>query len=196
MTQQGILNPIALESIGTASVGRPEKGKDPAKHPNAMMLAYLCLIEAENICTKTSMLKAKELANNASMQEKLNKESSQLHWAQIPSDKANHHEKTVTYWTFSTTWLSFQDHKKQVHWTTYPNQDAIAQAEVKNQLQMAVLQENSNQLNVLEQSAKVGMTDASVEANKGIQALSEASNIMQIVESLTFQALLRHEPQS
>lgn len=196
MPQQGIFNVTALGKQEIASAGNDKGTVDKHKqYLMAMIIAYLALLDTENISTQSTMVKAKELASNAAKQEQLNREAAQLKWSEIPKEQVNWHEKTIAYWTTSWNIMSGFFHHKKVWYPTYPNQNAIAQAEMNNQLEMTLRQQYSNSMTVLEQSAKVQTSEISTQADEGIQALKELTNIMLILQSLTFKALMRHEPQ-
>jgi hypothetical protein len=146
-----------------------------------MVIVVYYLIDAATTTDRTAVIHSKQLNQNASQQQLLNEEESGLKFAPVPTLIANKHTITV-------------NGKKQTYYT-YPNQDAIDNANAVNQEILAQRQRASDQLTLLQQTAQIGESGVNNTTNEASQTMQEDQYIVQIVRTLTFLALLRKQPQ-
>lgn len=76
------------------------------------------------------------------------------------------------------------------------NASKIQAAETKNEQVAAERQYLTQKMGVLQQMASVGETHINTISDEASQSMQESSQILKILQSLTFQALLRPKPQS
>lgn len=194
------INPFPL-SAATANgqVGAPAGAGPvaPAGHtkskqgsPDVLMLAYLYLVIAANCSADTALTKAKELKANGLEQQNLNNDISALKWVTVSEQKVqhNHHGTWVlphwwSHWTYKTWWT-----------TQFLNKTQIAEQQSQNQQVFAERGAIQDQLTVLQQNASIGQTNVSTQTQESVQSMQESSSLLDMVQNLTFKALLHQPP--
>lgn len=197
MAQINIIDP-KLEKLQKKSPTPPAAG--PGQQgigPNLMEVIFALLVEEANITAANSEIRAKGLQKNALSQQRLEKEAEELQWNYIPKEQVRH--RTVVYHTKKWRWTwwgkfhrpCWYRRTKVVKQTYVANQGAIDAAQSKNQKVAALRQEISEQLSVDQQEAQVKETNLNSQLDIVTQILQESSQLMDILKSLTFKALLR-----
>ncbi len=197
--------PVQSQGASGTDQGAPSPGSvDP------LLLAFYYLLEASNTSDRSAMIHAKQLNQNAQSQQKLNAQLSALRRDSVPSLQSKHY--TDYHWHhyhpgWSFTKLS-QPHTNPHYriylpWeylacttrVTHPNQNAVDQAQAVNQELSVQRQMLSDKMTVLQQNAQVKESQVNSISDEAMQTSQEGSHLIQILQSLTFQALLRHAPQ-
>lgn len=182
----------AQPSVATALNG----GVDP------LALAVYLLMEVSNTTAQCAMIHTKGLQQNALAQQDLDDQAAKMQWNGLPQLQINHHQhQTIakTHWTWKFwqhsgmfLYVTFQ---KIASFDTHPNEGLVDQAEAKNQQISGDRTAITQQLNVLQQRAQTGETNVSSFTDESMQAIQEESNLISILQTLTFKALLRQPPQ-
>ncbi len=184
-----------------------DNGPNLPKGIDAMALAFLLLLEAASSSAKSAIIRSKQLSGNAKAQQRLDNEAAQLQWNYMPKPQIHNHTRRIAtpsgkytrwngkFWTAKFWEHGMHYHYKKIRRPTIANQGQIDQAETKNQ-QVAEQRETiSDKLKVLQQLAQVGETGVNSQVQDSLQSMQEGSNLMQILESLTFKALIRRPVQ-
>lgn len=203
MTENSIQNPPIEQRnqpMEPLKAGAPASGGQPQSFPQGidpLFLAYYYLMEASNITSLCAVIHSKLLQSNALSQQRLDNQAARMQWYHIPKLIEHEHHKRIAH----THWHgSFWNHGfhyttyKNVTWKTSPNAGAVNDAEAKNQQINADRQILSDKLNVLQQLAQVGETNVSTLTDESMQSMQEGSNLLTILASLTFKALLTQQP--
>jgi len=191
-------------NLGSKKAEGPVEGKSK-KHPggpNALMLAFIYLIEIANMHSDSALLKAKQLKANALSQQRLNREAEQLKFHEIP--RGNHH--SMWWKQGSLTWLERWENKgksfkrfskwyEKITWTTGVNERQVKIDISENQETAALRQNIESQLTVLQQHARISQDRIKNVCNEAVQTMQEGSSLMQVLQSLTFKALMRQPVQ-
>ena len=176
--------PVQSQGASGADQGGPLPGSvDP------LVLAFFMLLEASNTSDKSAMLHAKQLNQNAQDQQKLNAQLGAIERDSVPSLQTKHHTTYICHYYFFFWYFT----KKT--WVTHPNQDAVDQAQAVNQQLSVQRQMLSDKMTVLQQNAQVKESQVNSISDEAMQTAQEGSSLLQTLQSLTFQALLRHAPQ-
>lgn len=199
----------AITAPGQSSSPSDEQG-------DILAITFMLLMEASTISSHTAQIHAKQLEQNALSQQRLNAQEQHDHFSEIPSKIIDHHTQvyhtqhsscrhqrqrpTGTGWWWS--WNRFQGGDWRRRWVTTrrvshntcPNQGAIDQANARNQEISADRMRLADQLSILQQGANIGEAQVNTISNEAMQTAQEGSNLLQILQSLTFKALLRSPP--
>jgi len=200
MSDIAINNPV----IGGHDSGKTHQtqGNESIKKGNGvdvMALAYYYLIESATTASETALIQAKQLKANGLAQEQLNKEAAQLQWYYVPDIQVTHHSTIVkhTHWTWKFWKNGFHYTTYQrITWTTQKNQATVANDQAKNQQVSAERDYLTQKMSVLQQIASVNETNVNTISDESSQTMQESSQIMDIIQSLTFKALIRQQVQS
>jgi|ERR1700722_18617776 len=185
----------------TAETQPSQDGTNPPKGNGVdlMELAFFYLMEASTISANSANIQAKQLNQNATAQLNLNNQAEQLKWNEIPKLIKNDH--TVTNYHYHWTWNPFGGHgnffyvtETHVHYQTSPNQGIINQNEEKNLQISGDRQRISSQLSRLQQDAQLSGTGIHNTSEESMQAMTAASQLVKILQNMTFKALLRQQP--
>jgi len=197
--------PLELDSAGGSNVGAaaPSQGsKTGGSKVDPELLVYLYLVEAAMTCADSAMVKSKQLNANAVAQQKINREASAMKWVSVPNEqvKTNHHTMYEGHkWTKGSWWDCWipipHDIKKTLVTHEILNEASIQAANSQNQVMFATRTLLEDKVTVLQQTASVGETSVSTQAQESMQAMQEGSNLLQIAQSLTFKAMLTQPPQ-
>ncbi|MCH9627031.1 MAG: hypothetical protein S4CHLAM2_06650 [Chlamydiales bacterium] len=184
------LNPVTQDTEVKKAHGVPDLSRSKkGDMVNVIALAYYYLIESATTSSESALVDAKQLRANGQAQQKLNSQEAGLKWNYVPKLQEDHH-KTVydhLHWNGNTLYLKRYTHK----WTTVKNQGEVTNAEAKNQRVVAERQFLTQKMSVLQQSAKTAETHVNSVAGESTQTLQEGQKMMQMLESLTFKALIR-----
>jgi hypothetical protein len=176
----------------------PKGGKgNGAPIENVMALAYYYLVQAASTTSESALVLAKQSQANYLAQEQLNNQSASLKWYSVPKLKEHTKNVKITHYTWD-----FWKHKGYFKYTVYKkehiplNQSKITNAQDKNQNVQAERQILTEKMGVLQQTASVNETQINTVSDESTQSMQESSQMTQIIQSLTFAALLRQQPQS
>jgi hypothetical protein len=183
----------------SASVTHATQNGPPNNSVDAIVLAFYYLMEASNATAQSAIVHSKQLNQNAVAQQNLNNKAAQLQWCYVPELQVDKHSlrKTNTHWTIEFwkhggfEYVTYQTLK----WTTNANGGLVNNAEAQNQQVIAERETIANRLNALQQNAQIGETNVNTFTDASMQTMQETQNVMQILQSLTFQALMRQPPQ-
>lgn len=195
----------ALGVAPAAPDGALPGGVDP------IVLAFFYLLEAANTSAQTASIHAKEMSQNAQAQQQLNREAASLKWFSLPKPEYNNHtawtnhktrvHKTIHGWTANwgrtftwrgtiTTWVTVKH-----TWKTIQNSGDIQNAQSNNQQIAADRQILSQRIAGLQNTAHIKETNINTTIDTSMQDIQEGQNLLQILEALTFKALMRQPPQ-
>lgn len=188
-----------------STVNAPAPASQEKQAPNkkgsvdALLLAYFCLVDAATTSSESAEIRAKEMQGNAKAQQILNQEQANLHFNSIPAVQRTYHTTKVhvtnVYWTQGGGFFETQHtYTKRIAHTI--NNAQIMNAQAANTRIAAERQGLSDQMTVLQQGAQISATGINTVEDEAMQSIQEGSNLMQILESLTFKALLRSPPQT
>lgn len=182
----------------------PSSGPEEKKgQVDVMLLAFMLLLEAASVNSHGAILHAKQLQANASAQQRLNNEEAHYKWHSIPEEQVkqwttkrntpNGKYTRTTYFkpgwdapTMKHHYRYTKDHHKKIL-----NQGAIDEAQVANEQTAKDRATIQDKLKVLQQEAQGQEGSVNSQVNESMQDIQESSNLMDILQSLTFQALLR-----
>lgn len=161
-------------------------------------LVYMYLLDAVTINSHNAVVRAKQLQQNALSQEKMNASAAQLQWYNVPTADIVHQSFYITHhhtdftmkngYPVQKTWVTRQ--LIGTH-TSFKNQVEVQQAEAKNQQVSLIRETITDRLVVLQQSAQIGESNVNSQSDKAMQAMQEGSQILDILKSLAFQAMMR-----
>lgn len=170
-----------------------------ASQQDVMALAYYYLVQAATITSENALVQAKQTQANANAQQQLDNEAAQLKWYYVSNLKTTHHKTYIAHthwhWKFWSHGFHYTTYQK-VTWTTHKNQLTVTNQQTKNEQVAAERQFLTQKMGVLQQMASVGETHINSINDEASQSMQESSQILQIIQNLTFQALLRPKPQS
>ncbi len=165
-----------------------------------LIIAYLCFLEAANTSSRTAQIHAKQLDQNARDQQKLNKRLADLKLESIPHAQIDKHYHYVPH--HHTTMLPgksfpcrYTTYTKSVWFQTTANRGAIQQANAVNMQISAQRQVICDQLNMSQQAAQIGEANVNSITDEGLQTIQQGSQLLGILENMTFSALLRPQVQ-
>ncbi len=192
-------------SLGSqASKGAEAAQGKTAEHKGApqvdvMALAYYYLVQAATTTSESALVQAKQTKANGLAQQALNKEAAALQWYYVPNLKSTKHKTYIphTHWSwnpFKHGGFHYTTYQK-VTWTTHKNQVTVTNDQSKNEQVAAERQTLTQKMGVLQQLASVSETHINTISDESTQTMQESSQLLQIIQSLTFQALLRRQPQ-
>lgn len=198
MSETEVINQCIKNLEAPASSQAGEK-QPPQPSLDPLFIAYYLLMEATNVSSQAAIIHSKVLNRNALAQERLNNQAAQLQWYHLPKIVEHKHHKTIkhTHWTgsfWSHSGFEYTTYQK-INWTTSPNATAVQEAQTKNQEVAAKRQILSEKLSVLQQLAQVGESGVDTITDEAMQTMQASSYILQVLETLTFKALLRQPPQ-
>ena len=170
------------------------KGSSSQNNVDPLLLAFYYLLQASNLSSDSALIHAKQINQNALSQEKLNARLGELQNYSVPTLQKNHHTTHISHWTWKFWKHGFHYHITKT-WTTVANQGAVDQSQAKNQEISAQRQMLTDQMTLLQQTAQVSEANVNSIGNEAMQSIQEGTNLLQILQSLTYQALLRQAPQ-
>jgi len=193
-----------LASAGKASsvtaVSQPPANPSGGGTIDPLVVAFYLLMEVANTTCQSAIIHSKQLASNAKAQQMLNNEAAQLQWYSVPKLDSTKHREVISD-TTHFTW-AFWKHDAFLYTTcktktfvTHKNQTQVDNAMAKNQRVAAQRQIISDRLTLLQQTAQVGETNVNTSVNESMQSMQEGTDLLHILLSLTFKALLRQQPQ-
>lgn len=187
-----------LEALQKAEKKAEHKGSG-SDLVDPLILAFFLLLEASNTSTQSAIIHAKQLNQNAISQQRLNAKAATLRWYSLPIKKENRH--SFKSWHGHWTWHWEKHHTfhywtyKNVVWYTSPNGAIVDEMQTKNEAIAAERQLLADRLTVMQQQAQVGETGVNTINDEAMQTMQEGGNLIQILQSLTYHALLRHPVQ-
>lgn len=211
-----VLDSLEQEKEMAAIVPAGQSSSSADGQGDILAIAFMLLMEASSISTDTAQIHAKQLQQNALSQQRLNAQEQEDHFEAVPSKIIDHH--TVTFHTQHTScrhqrtkppgtgwwwsWNRFQGGNWRRRWettrrvshNTCPNQGAIDQVNARNQEISSDRMKLADQLSILQQGAEIGESQVNTITNEAMQTAQEGVNLLQILQSLTFKALLRNPP--
>lgn len=192
MSSPLVINPVNekdLEALQPTSGKEQEKASDF----NVLALAYYYVVQMATTSSETAVAKAKQLNAIGKSEQQLNREAAALKWNYVPKEDCTKHNERiphyhwtwdmhneVRYTTYTTKWI-----------TTHANAGQVSAAEEANQRVSADRAFFTQKLNVLQQIASVEEGHVNSIADESTQDMQQGSMILQIIQSLTFKALLR-----
>lgn len=208
MNQQQFVNELLANKRGATHQAEGSGSQLPGNGVDPIVLAFFLLLDAATTSSNSAVIKSKQLKSNAIAQQRLDNEDARMHWYYIPKEKV----KVVTYrfdvpnlpgmkakystWDWKFWKGSFWDHG--VHYgyqkqriTKVENQVEIDQAQARNQQAALQRQKLADKMRLLQQYAAVEEGGVNLQIDESINFIQEGSNLMQVLESLTFKALLR-----
>lgn len=190
--QKGAAASGAQPSVATALNG----GIDP------LALAVYLLMEVSNTTAQCAIINTKALQQNALAQQDLDDQAAKMQWSGVPKLQTVHHPHQTqanTHWTWKfwehSGMFCYVTFKHIKSFDTHPNEGLVDQAAAKNQQISADRSTITEQLNVMQQRAQTGETNVNSFTDESMQAIQEESNLVSILQTLTFKALLRQPPQ-
>ncbi|MCC5832874.1 MAG: DUF720 domain-containing protein [Chlamydiales bacterium] len=174
------------------------KGTDPkggASPHDVMLLCFYLLVQAAGISAEGALVQAKRTKANADAQQQLNKELDQLHFHDLPKEGTVKKREKHTRWSAGGAGPGWGDHKVITYTTrivhTHSKQQAV---QSQNQQIAAERQEMMQKAGVLQQLETVTSSKINTISDESVQSMEEGSQMLSIVKSLTFKALMRNEP--
>jgi hypothetical protein len=202
----------AGNSMHVGSAALKGESNPPSTHDgvNVIELAFYYLLEASTTACASAVIHSKLLEKNALSQIRMNNEFAQLQFYSVPELQIDHHVITIKH--HHLTWKFWKHDDKGKGWKsmlnpfgmfsyvtiekidrpTIRNQGVIDQMGAKNQMIAGQRQTFADRLNVLQQLAQVGETNANNFSDEAMQTMQMGSSLLDILQNLTFQALLRH----
>ena len=197
-------DPTAQERAKQAAAQTENQGSDSPfnKGCDPLVLAFFFLLDASTVSSESAMIRAKQLNQNALTQQRLNNKAAELQWYNVPKEQVNHHAATVlaqTHWTWEF-WLhsgqfEYTTFKNIPAWDSYPNGSIVNNIQTKNRQVAAQRDLFANKLTLMQQQAGIAAGGINSISGEAMQSMQEGGNLLQILQSLTFQALLRHPVQ-
>ena len=179
--------PIQSQGASAPGQGTPSTGGvDP------LVLAFFYLLEASNTSDQSALLHAKQLGQNAAAQQKLNAEIENLKRDTVPALQNKYRTTYIWHYYFIFWYLT----KETTHTIIgHPNQQAVNQAQMDNQETSVQRQMLTDKMAVLQQNAQVKESQINSITDEAMQTAQEGTGLLQMLQNLTYQALLRHAPQ-
>lgn len=192
MSNPLIINPVSQKNLEAPQPASGDEQKKASEF-NVLALAYYYVVQMATTSTESAVVKAKQLNAIGKSEQALNREAAGLKWNYVPKEDCTKHKERiphyhwtwdmhneVRYTTYTTKWL-----------TTHANAGQVSAAEEANQQVTADRTAFTQKLNVLQQIASVEEGHVNSIADESSQDMQQGSMILQIVQSLTFKALLR-----
>ncbi len=162
----------------------PQASEPSSGIQSVMAYAFVLLVEAVNIQSQSSILKAKGMNFNGDAQIRLNNVAAALQFYDVPELKKEYKDVRHTHWhwQFWDRGFHYSTISKQ---TVRLNDPEIQAAQMKNQQQNKIRGGIENQLALLQQTAQTGGTQLNNEINRTVQTTQEAQAITQMLQTLT-----------
>jgi hypothetical protein len=179
--------PVQSQGASSPGQGMPSSGSiDP------LVLAFFFLLEASNTSDQSALLHAKQLGQNAAAQQKLNAEIEGLQRDTVPTLQNKYRTTYICHYYFFFWWFT----KETTHTVIgHPNQQAVSQAQMDNQEMSVQRQMLTAKIADLQQNAQVTESEVNSITDEAMQTTQEGTGLLQMLQNLTYQALLRHAPQ-
>jgi hypothetical protein len=167
-------------------------GQLPQDVENVMAFAFVLLVEAVDIQSQSSVLKAKGLASNGNAQQRLNSMAAALQFYGVPELKKAYQDIRHTHWHWEF-WHNGFHYSTIQKITIHLNDNEIQSAQTKNQQQNKMREGIENQLTLLQQNAQVGESQVNSQINQSAQTTQEAVALTSMLQSLTEKILTKRK---
>jgi hypothetical protein len=166
---------------------------------NAIAVVIYYMEDAASISAQGAMVRAKQLNQNGVAQQQLNDRAAKLQLFDVPQLQVDHHKQMKqnehTKMLGRGARMIYYTYKTIAEWDTNPNIGAVNNAEAQNQQVAGERQIISDRLSVLQQDAQTAATNINSLSDESMQSTQAATNLIQVLQDLTFKALLRKPPQ-
>ncbi len=189
-----VQHPAAAATSATPSTSHEASSKGGV---DPLIIAYLCFLEAANTSSQTAQIHAKQLEQNAHDQQQLNYRLGELKLQSIPKQQIDKHYHLVPHRHLGpgSHPIPFDTYSRTFWYQTVGNRGAIQQANAKNMQISAERQVICDQLNMSQQAAQIGEANVNSITDEGLQTIQQGSQLLGILENMTFSALLRPQVQ-
>ncbi len=193
-----ITSPSHSEKTALKCPARPQapaSSKAQQDPENALLWAFMNLVEAVDVQSQSAVIKAKALSANACAQERLNDRLRSITWEDVPNAQCHYTEhKEYGYRPGPPTpngGCIVQKYVKADVWTHQTlNRASIDAANAANAQQNKLRADLQGQMNIMQQVAQVSETLVNSNVNEIERTTEEASSILDMLKALTNKILL------
>lgn len=164
---------------------------------NALLLAYLYLVDAATTQTHTAMIKAMQLENSNAAQAQISNEMDNIRWFDIPKGEYSpietHSVNPLDSWETFVVWCCGGKLEQYTTGGELSNRADIDIAIIENQVSNNQQQLLQQKLAMIQQQSEIKDTEINTDCNTDMSTVQQCSGILDLVKATLDRVLLTHK---
>ncbi len=190
---------ITTNSVDVAKRSDHALGSKETSPANYMALAFLYLVKASISTSETALIKAKQIGGNARAQAQLIKQENAMQFRTVPTlnnKTITEHDKHTNFGRVLHGKDPFYTTVKHIKPNNYVGVNTVNRAQAQNRQVDADRALLSQKIGILRQSGSVNETNINSINDDATQTMQEGTKLETILQSETFNALMRRPPRT